>query len=55
MESKQAGVLFAMLLGMEQESRSTCRTLDHKEQQQIKDLIPFLYQDQSHSAKPTQH
>ena len=55
MESKQAGVLLAMLYAMEQELRSTCRTLDQKELQQIKDLIASLHQDLSHSEKSTQH
>jgi len=55
MESKRAGDLYRMLLGMEQELRSTCRTLDQKELQQIKDLIASLHQDLSHSEKSTQH
>ena len=55
MESKQAGVLLAMLYALEQESQSTCRTLDQKEQKQIRDLIRLLQADQSHSQKFTQH
>ena len=55
MESKRAGDLYRMLLGMEQELRSTCRNLDPEEQQQIKDLIHLLQVDQSHSEKSTQH
>ena len=34
---------------------STCRSLDPKEQKQIKDLILWLHQDQHHSQKSTQH
>ena len=55
MESKQAGVLLAMLYAMEQESQSTCRTLDQKDQQHIKDLIHLLQVDLSHSQKSTVH
>ena len=55
MASKRAGDLYRMLLDMEQASQSTCRTLDQKEQQQIKDLIASLHQDQSRLEKYTQH
>ena len=55
MESKQAGVLLAMLYAMEQESQSTCRTLDQKDLQQIKDLIHLLQVDRSLSQKSIQH
>ena len=55
MESKQAGVLLAMLYALEQESQSTCRTLDRQGQKQIKDLIHLLQVDQCHSQKSTQH
>ena len=43
------------LYAMEQESQSTCRTLDRQEQKQIRDLIHLLQVDQSHSQKSTQH
>ena len=55
MESKQAGDLCRMLCDLEQELRSTCRTLGQEEQKQIKDLIHLLHQDQSPSEKSTQH
>ena len=51
MGSKQAGDLYRMLCDLEQELRSTCRTLDREEQQQIRDLIHLLQVDQSHSEK----
>ena len=55
MESKQAGNLYRMLSAMEQESQSTCRNLDQKEQQLIKDLTRLLQAVQSPSEKFTQH
>ena len=55
MESKQAGVLLAMLYALEQESQSTCRNFDPQEQKLIKDLILSLHQDQLIRKKYTQH